>query len=224
MDEVDYYLRAYSFYYLERYEEAIPDFQKANEYSPGYYYRFYIAYSLYKLNRIEDSKEAFYKELDELLLSELYTDENNTDYDIDYINGRANFIVDVFDLRIKLLIGDEKIDEAIKMNQLLYDVFKSAFEEKKDSELNTYLASTLREKANLFNLYKEEYLRSIISMNEAVKFEPENYENYRIRGDYKIKLNNVNGACKDYNTALSLVLDDKNLEKEIKLIISKNCK
>ena len=224
VDFNDYSRRAYSFYYLERYEEAIPDFQKANEDTPGYYYRFYIAYSLYKLNRIEDSKEAFYKELDELLLSELYTDENNTDYDIDYINKRANFINDVFDLRIKLLIGEEKIDEAIKMNQLLYDAFKYAFDENEDSELNTYLASTLREKANLFNLYKEDYLRSIISMNEAVKFELENYENYRIRGDYKIKLNNVNGACKDYNTALSLVLDDKNLEKEIKLVISKNCK
>ena len=224
----DYKNRAYSYYYLERYEEASLDFQRAIELyedaNNSIILRFRLAYSLYKLNRIQESKEVFNKELDELLLSELYTDENNTDFDLDYISDYSSYVNELFELKLKLLIGEEKIDEAIKMNQLLYDVFKYAFDENEDSELNTYLASTLREKANLFNLYKEDYLRSIISMKEAVKFEPENYENYRIRGDYKIKLNNVNGACKDYNTALSLVLDDKNLEKEIKLVISKNCK
>ena len=224
VDYNDYSRRAYSYYYLERYEEAIIDFKKANELDEYYVWRFRIAYSLYKLNRIQESKEVFNKELDELLLSELYTDENNTDFDLDYISDYSSYVNELFELKLKLLIGEEKIDEAIKMNQLLYDIFKAAFEEKDDSELNTYLASTLREKANLFNLYKEDYLRSIISMNEAVKIEPENYQNYRIRGDYKIKLNNVNGACKDFNTALSLVLDDKEIEKEIKLIISKNCK
>ena len=223
VDQNDYQHRGYSYYYLERYEEAIDDLKKANELEDNYIWRFKIAYSLYKLNRIKESREMFSKEDDDEIFSDLYNDESNTEYDIDYINDFSSFINDVFELRIGLLIKEEKIDEAIEMNQLLYDTFKYALDKKENSELNINLATVLREKAQMFFTYKTDNLMAIVSMNEAVKLEPENYKNYKIRGDFKLKINNTNGACKDYNKALSYVVDNENIEKEIKLIISKNC-
>ena len=160
--------------------------------------------------KIEDLMEQF----------KLNPDALDYSLNIDFINKNIDFVSDLYDYGGLSYKFSGNINEALNLNNKFLKVGKAIEDDRFIRVAYLRIADHKKDVG--------QYLEALQDINEYINMREEWSVGYIIRGEIKVAMGKANYACKDFNKALQVSLNNENegdkQQKEIQKLIDDNCK